>query len=292
MILDLVEEVGEISVLALLLEWAHQVRAYVVILVIHLLSPLLIVSIVSVKVHEVLVHQACAIRILKVYIVAHLTVVTCVPMLTVTESCVTVVVAKAIALHHVRVVLWHAHSDLAQARLFLLLHETGLALMTQLARVRRWAVTLSRFHLFSFCCRIALFRVVLGDRVVVAQVIEAVFCWFSVQSEVDIFFAILRVFAAESPAGCIVTMIIVFVNLIDAVSVLLEVEEQLGLVFIVEVFLRDDEVSLRVPVLESANLGQVREFVGYIPEVNLPIKVHHQLQAFTHLYVILARWVD
>ena len=292
MILDLVEEVGEISVLALLLEWVHQVRAYVVVLVIHLLSPLLIVSIVGVKVHEVLVHQARAIRILKVYIVTHLTVVTCVPMLTVTESCVPVVVAEAIALHHVRVILRHAHSDLTEARLFLLLHETGLALMTQLARVRRWALTRSISHLFSFRCRVAFFRVVLGDRVVVAQVIEAVFCWLSVQSEVDIFFVISRVFAAENPAGCIVTMTVVFINLIDAVSVLREIEEQLGLVFIVEVFLRVDEVGLRVRVLESANLGQVREFVGHFPEVNLPVKVHHHLQGFTHLYVILARWVD
>lgn len=168
MILDLVEEVWEIGVLALLLEWAHQVRAYVVILMIHLLSPLLIVSIVGVKVHKVLVHQACAIRILKVYIVAHLTVVTCVPMLTITESCVPVVVAEAIALHHVRVFLWHAHSDLAQARLFLLLEETGLTLMTQLARVRWWALTPSISHLFSFRCRVALFRVVLEDRMIVA----------------------------------------------------------------------------------------------------------------------------
>lgn len=87
-------------------------------------------------------------------------------------------------------------------------------------------------------------------------------------------------------------MIIVFVNLIDAVSVFREIEDQLGLVFIVEVFLRVDEGGLRVHVLESANLGQVREFVGHIPEVNPPVKVHHHLKDFAHLNVILARWVD
>ena len=129
-ILDLVEEVGEVSVLALLLEWARQVRAYVVILVIHLLSPLHIVSIIRVKVHQVLVHQARAIGILEVNIVAHLTVVTCVPVLTFTVSRVSVVMTESIALHHVRIFIRHAHSDLTQARLFLLLIKTSFALMT------------------------------------------------------------------------------------------------------------------------------------------------------------------
>ena len=87
-------------------------------------------------------------------------------------------------------------------------------------------------------------------------------------------------------------MAVVVVNLVDAATLLFEIEIQIGLVFVVEVFGWVDEGVLIVLVLQSAHRSQVREFLGNIAEVNLPAKLKHQLHRFAQLHVILARWED
>ena len=112
MVLDLIEEVREVRVLALLLEGTVSVLIDMIVFMVHLLSPLLIVSIVGHTVHEIGLHEASAIRILKVHIFAHLAECAGVASVTITRFRASIVRSKAIALVKVRIFVWYANCHL------------------------------------------------------------------------------------------------------------------------------------------------------------------------------------
>ena len=112
-VLDLIEEVREVCVLALLLEGTVSVLVHMIVFMVHLLSPLLIVSIVGHTVHEISLHEPCAIRVLKVHIFTHLTVCAGIASIAITRIGASIVLPKSIALVKVRVFVWYTNSNLA-----------------------------------------------------------------------------------------------------------------------------------------------------------------------------------
>lgn len=98
-ILNLIEEVREVRILTLLLERAGHMLTNMIVFMVHLLSPFHVVCIVRHTFHEICVHDTSAVRILKVHILAHLTVIASVAMIAIAYSRASIVLSKSIALH-------------------------------------------------------------------------------------------------------------------------------------------------------------------------------------------------
>ena len=126
-ILDLIQEVREVSVLTLLLEWICFVLPNMVVFVIDLLTNLIEVAFIGQAVHHGRFHLACAVRVLVFWMEAHLAVVTCIGRVTGAASVTRVPAAKAIT--RTLVLIWHANCDLAHSRRLRLWSETRLTLM-------------------------------------------------------------------------------------------------------------------------------------------------------------------
>lgn len=95
--------------------------------------------------------------------------------------------------------------------------------------------------------------------------------------EVHVIVSSWLVLAAELPATCTGPLAVIFVNLVDKVTLLGEVERQLDEVLVVPVSGWVDVLLLVHLVLEPAESGQVRELGSSLPEVNFSLQVNHHV---------------
>ena len=131
-VLDLIQVVREVSVLALLLEWTPCVFQ-VVDLVVYLFSASRIEAIVGLAFHVASLELSSAIRVLVLCVLTHFTELACIALLTVANLASLVVRAETIALEVVGSFLWHADCVLLDHAVCSML--AGLSLVNEEARV-------------------------------------------------------------------------------------------------------------------------------------------------------------
>ena len=192
MILDLIQEVREVSVLALLLEWAVQMLTHMIVLVIDLLPSHVVIGVKGQTLHIGCIHLACAVGVLKIVIVAHLTEVASVTIFTFTNLVALVVAAEAIALHSVGFILRYTNGVSA---LYCFSEESILTLMASVTCVWRWADTSTILLLLSLGEWVTLFSFMLEDRITMIKILEAILLIIHCHLEVDVVLTIRRVLA-------------------------------------------------------------------------------------------------
>lgn len=282
MVRQLVEIVREVSVLALLLEGARAQVCLMVLRVVDLVVSHLVKSAVRMAVHHLSKHLTVAVRVLKLRIVAHLTEVACVALVTVAHLRVPVVSAKAIALkivaildrdtHCVGLVVTSEHLDGLMEGL-----KAVFTLFAEVASEWRRAVAHTILTLLSLGKWIAQ---VLAHQcwscLCMVQPVEAISVSGTHHVEIEVLVVFWLGFADQVPALCQVLPLCSVIDMLDLLSMRHEVEGQLDSVSVVVEGIRADYFARIDVVLQLADMSELLSACSQLPCVDLVVKPYEQ----------------
>ena len=150
---------------------------------------------------------------------------------------------------------------------------------------------ISIFLLLSLSKGIAVVFVGHEDRGIITESRETVLLLTDLHFEVE--FAVLarRILAGEAPACSCISLLVIFEDLVNVVTLLGKVKVQLGIVLVVEILVRRDVLLGVDHVLETAQSRHIRHGPGSIAHINWSTQMDHHVHFAADLEVVPGRWV-